>query len=88
MGLINSIGKVWQGLKEEGVGGAIKAIGKGLSENWIATTVLCLIPGVGQVLGPLALAATAADCMGACDLKSDKAKAAAESEAPPNAQYA
>jgi hypothetical protein len=89
MGIIstfcNSISKIGQGFKEEGLLGAVKAIGKGLSDNWLLSTLACCIPGVGAVLLPLTLAATAADCLGACDLKSDKAAAKA-SEQQPQAQ--
>lgn len=74
--IVSNIGK---GFREEGLIGALKVVGKGLSEDWALGIAACFIPG-GQVLAGATLAAAGGDLLGVFDLKSEKAAKAAEEQ--------
>ncbi len=76
--VIDNIGK---GIREEGLMGAIKVVGKGLSKDWALGLVGMFIPGVNVAI----IGSVGADLLGFADLKSEgkggKAEGALE---PPN----
>lgn len=74
--IVSNIGK---GFREEGLMGALKVVGKGLSEDWALGIAAFLVPG-GQILGAATLAAAGGDLLGMFDLKSEKAAQAASEQ--------
>lgn len=65
------LGNIGQGIREEGLLGAAKVIGKGLSKDWILGLATAFIPPL-QGIAIAAGVAAVADLTGILDLKSEK----------------
>lgn len=70
---------LFKGIREEGLMGALKVVGQGLSKDWALGIAAAFVPG-GQVLTGITLGAAGLDLVGALDLKSERRARQAEQQ--------